>query len=42
MEVKIFLYEGGLCQVVVPIFESVGYLDSFGLLKGHALAPVMF
>ena len=42
MEDMIFWCEGGLCQVVVPIFECVGYLDSFGILRGHALAPVMF
>ena len=31
-----------MCKVLVPIFERVGYLDSFGVLRGHALAPIMF
>ena len=42
MEDTIFWFEGGLCQVVVTIFECVGYLDSFGVLRGHTLALAMF
>ena len=42
IEYIILRCQGGLCKVVVPIFECVGYLDSFGVFRGNTLASVMF
>ena len=42
MEDTIFWCQGGLCSVVIPIFEGVVYLGGFGVFGVNMLALVMF